>query len=51
MLERFGDKNKIENMNAVFSEYLLDIDFENINIPRLQITKNRFPSVGSYVFV
>ncbi len=31
VLERFGDKNKIENINAVFNEYFFDIDFENIN--------------------
>jgi guanylate kinase len=37
VLERFGNKNKIENMNAVFSEYLLDIDFENIKAVKKMI--------------
>ena len=45
------NKKIVENNQVCSFELVNTIDFENINIPRLQITKNRFPAVGSYVFV
>lgn len=45
------NKKIVENNQVCSFELVNTIDFENINIPRLQITKNRFPAVGSYVFI
>ena len=45
------NKKIVENNQICSFELVNTIDFENINIPRLQITKDRFPAVGSYVFV
>ena len=45
------NKKIVENNNICSFELVNTIDFESLNIPRLQITKDRFPAVGSYVFV
>ena len=45
------NKKVVENNEVCSFELVNTIDFETKQIPRLQITKNRFPAVGSYVFV
>ncbi len=45
------NKKVVENNQVCSFELVNTIDFESKHIPRLQITKNRFPAVGSYVFV
>lgn len=44
------NKKVIENNQICSFELVNTIDFENLQLPRLQITKDRFPAVGSFVF-
>ena len=44
------NKKIIENNQICSFELVNTIDIEDLQIPRLQITKDRFPAVGSFVF-
>ena len=44
------NKKVVENKNICSFELVNRIDFEELQIPKLQITKDRFPAVGSFVF-
>ena len=44
------NKKIIENNQICSFELVNSIDFENLQLPKLQITKDRFPAVGSFVF-
>ena len=44
------NKKIIENNQICSFELVNTIDFEDLQLPRLQITKDRFPAVGSFVF-
>ena len=45
------NKKIIENNEICSFELINTLDFENLQLPRLQITKDRFPATGSFVFV
>jgi len=44
------NKKIVENNQICSFELVNTIDFEELQIPKLQITKDRFPAVGSFVF-
>ena len=44
------NKKVIENNQICTFELVNTIDFEDLQLPKLQITKDRFPAVGSFVF-
>ena len=44
------NKKVVENNQICSFELVNTIDFEDLQLPRLQITKDRFPAVGSFVF-
>ena len=44
------NKKIIENNEICSFELINTLDFENLQLPRLQITKDRFPAIGSFVF-
>jgi|TARA_Y100000114_G_scaffold145817_1_gene155832 lambda family phage minor tail protein L len=44
------NKKIIENNQICSFELVNTIDFEDLHLPRLQITKDRFPAVGSFIF-
>tara|TARA_R100000426_G_scaffold81767_1_gene59822 strand:- start:8 stop:595 length:588 start_codon:yes stop_codon:yes gene_type:complete len=44
------NKKILENNQICSFELVNTIDFEELQIPKLQITKDRFPAVGSFVF-
>ncbi len=44
------NKKIIENNQICSFELVNSIDFEDLQLPKLQITKDRFPAVGSFVF-
>tara|TARA_Y100000361_G_C11083820_1_gene302584 strand:+ start:231 stop:824 length:594 start_codon:yes stop_codon:yes gene_type:complete len=44
------NKKIVENNQICSFELVNTIDFEELQLPRLQITKDRFPAVGSFVF-
>ena len=44
------NKKVTENNQICSFELVNTIDLENLDLPRLQITKDRFPAVGSFVF-
>ena len=44
------NKKVVENKNICSFELVNRIEFEELQIPKLQITKDRFPAVGSFVF-
>lgn len=44
------NKKTVENNQICSFELVNTIDFEDLQLPRLQITKDRFPAVGSFVF-
>lgn len=49
--QEFLINRKIAENNKLCSFELVNtIDFEDLQLPRLQITKDRFPAVGSFVF-
>jgi len=49
--QEFLINKKITENNQICSFELVNtIDLENLDLPRLQITKDRFPAVGSFVF-
>ena len=45
------NKKIIENIEVCRFELVNSLDFEELQLPRLQITKDRFPATGSFVFV
>lgn len=45
------NKKIIENIEVCSFELVNSLDFEELQLPRLQITKDRFPATGSFVFV
>jgi len=45
------NKKILENIDVCSFELVNSIDYETLQLPRNQITKDRFPMVGSYVFV
>ena len=50
--QKFEINKKIIEDNEICSFELINtLDFENLQLPRLQITKDRFPATGSFVFV
>ena len=44
------NKKIVENNQICSFELVNTIDFEELQLPKLQITKDRFPAVGSFVF-
>ena len=44
------NKKIIENNEICSFELVNTIDFEDLHLPRKQITKDRFPAVGTFVF-
>jgi len=49
--QKFEINKKIIEDNEICSFELINtLDFENLQLPRLQITKDRFPAIGSFVF-
>ena len=44
------NKKIVENNQICSFELVNTIDIEDLQLPRLQITKDRFPAVGSFVF-
>jgi len=45
------NKKVIENNEVCTFELVNSIDFEDLSLPRKQITKDRFPATGTFVFV
>ena len=45
------NKKTIENNQICSFELVKSIDFETLYIPKKQITKDRFPACGTFVFV
>ena len=45
------NKKLVENNRVCSFELVNTIDFENLFLPRKQITKDRFPACGTFVFV
>ena len=45
------NKKTIENNQICSFELVKSIDFETLYIPRRQITKDRFPACGTFVFI
>ena len=44
------NKKIVENNQICSFELVNTVDIEDLQLPRLQITKDRFPAVGSFVF-
>tara|TARA_Y100000401_G_scaffold27595_1_gene19832 strand:- start:1144 stop:1737 length:594 start_codon:yes stop_codon:yes gene_type:complete len=45
------NKKLVENNEVCTFELVNTIDFEDLTLPRKQITKDRFPATGTFVFV